>query len=156
MNSSEQPHAAPLAVTSPDLATGSVPREFTCDGANRVPRLEWGSRPTGTQELVIEVLDPDAPGGTFTHWLAYGIPAEASSLGPSLPARVVEGTNDFGRRGYGGPCPSRGSAHHYHFIVLALDTRLGLPAGVKRSELESRVKGHVIGRGELVAAYRRA
>lgn len=156
MNSSERPSAAPLTVVSPDLAAGSVPREFTCDGANRMPRLEWSSPPTGTQELAVEMLDPDAPGGTFTHWLAYGIPVEASSLGPPLPARVLEGMNDFGKRGYGGPCPPRGTAHHYHFIVLALDTRLGLPAGVKRSELESRVKSHVIGRGELVATYQRA
>src|SRR5262249_58974445 len=93
MNSSEQPSAAPLTVTSPDLATGTVPREFTCDGANRMPRLEWSSPPTSTQELAIEVLDPDAPGGTFTHWLAYGIPPETSSLRPPLPPPLVQRTN---------------------------------------------------------------
>jgi Raf kinase inhibitor-like YbhB/YbcL family protein len=156
MNGGEEPHVAPLSVTSPDLTGGSVPREFTCDGGNRIPRLSWSSLPTGSQELAVEVLDPDAPGGTFTHWLAYAIPAAASGLGPPLPAGVLEGMNDFGRRGYGGPCPPRGPAHHYHFIVLALDTRLGLQAAIGRSELESRVKGHVIGKGELVATYQRA
>jgi len=156
MRGSEQPNAAQLTVGSPDLAAGSVPREFTCDGANRTPRLQWSSPPSATQELAVEMLDPDAPGGTFTHWLVYGIPAGTPSLGPPLPAGVLEGLNDFGRRGYGGPCPPRGTAHHYHFVVLALDTRLQPAAGMKRSELESRVKGHVIGRGELVATYQRA
>ena len=155
MNGSEQPNAAQLTVTSPDLATGRVPRESTCDGANRIPRLQWSSPPAGTQELAVEVLDPDAPGGTFTHWLAYGIPADTSSLGPPLPASIREGVNDFGGRGYSGPCPPRGTTHHYHFIVLALDAPLRVPAGVKGSELESRVKEHVIGRGELVATYKR-
>jgi Raf kinase inhibitor-like YbhB/YbcL family protein len=101
------------------------------------------------------MLDPDAPGGTFTHWLVYGIPPDISGLTAAVPAGAREGTNDFGRRGYGGPCPPRGSTHHYHLIVRALDTRLGLPAGARRTELESRAKGHLIGRGEVIATYRR-
>lgn len=156
MKGTERPNVVTLTVASPDLAAGSVPPEFTCDGGNRPPRLEWGAPPAGSRELAVEVLDPDAPGGTFTHWLAYAIPAEASGLGPSLPAGVLEGTNDFSRRGYSGPCPPRGAAHRYQFVVLALDTRLELPAGASRSELEARAEGHVIGRGELVATYRRA
>ncbi len=155
MNGSTHPNPAPITVSSPDLSAGTVPREFTCDGSNRVPRLEWSAPPPGTQELVIEMLDPDAPGGTFTHWLVYGLPASITSLaGP--PAGAAEGVNDFGRRGYSGPCPPRGAPHHYHFTVLALDTRLGLAAGANRSELESRVRGHVAGKGELVAMYQRA
>jgi hypothetical protein len=110
---------------------------------------------TGTQELVIEMLDPDAPGGTFTHWLVYGLPPGLASLA-ATPAGAAEGVNDFGRRGYGGPCPPRGPAHHYHLVVLALDTRLGLPAGAARPELESRISGHVLAKGELVATYQRA
>ena len=101
------------------------------------------------------MLDPDAPGGTFTHWLVYGLPPGLSSL-TAVPAGAAEGVNDFGRRGYGGPCPPRGTAHHYHFVVLALDTRLGLAAGATRSDLESRASGHVLGRGELVATYQRS
>ncbi len=145
----------PLTVSSPDLPGGRFPREFTCDGANRIPRLQWSTPPPGTQELAIEMLDPDAPGGTFTHWLVYRLPPGISGL-PAVPANAAEGVNDFGRRGYGGPCPPRGPAHHYHFVVLALGTRLDLAAGAKRPDLESRISGHVLGRGELVATYQRA
>jgi Raf kinase inhibitor-like YbhB/YbcL family protein len=150
-----QGNSSPLAVLSPDLTGCAFPREFTCDGANRPPRLEWSAPPSGTQELAIEMLDPDAPGRTFTHWLVYGVPPASSSLA-TLPPGAVEGVNDFGQRGYGGPCPPRGATHHYHLVVLALDSRLGLAAGATRSVLESRIRGHVVGKGELVAAYRRA
>jgi Raf kinase inhibitor-like YbhB/YbcL family protein len=74
----------------------------------------------------------------------------------AVPTGAAEGVNDFGRRGYGGPCPPRGPAHHYHFLVLALDARLGLAAGVARPDLDSHVSGHVLAKGELVAAYQRA
>src|SRR5262245_46228839 len=150
-----QENAAPLTVSSTDLPGGTFPREFTCDGANRIPRLRWSTPPPGTQELAIELLDPDAPGGTFTHWLVYHLPASTTSLA-AVPAGAAEGVNDFGRRGYGGPCPPRGPAHHYHFLVLALETRLGLAAGAARPDLESRVTGHVLAKGELVATYQRA
>ena len=108
----------------------------------------------GHPELAVEMLDPDAPGGTFTHWLVYGIPPGISSMA-AAPTGAAQGVNGFGRRGYGGPCPPRGAAHHYHLVVLALDTRLGLAAGARRSDLESRMRGHVLGRGELVATYQR-
>jgi Raf kinase inhibitor-like YbhB/YbcL family protein len=146
---------APLTVSSPDLPGGRFPREFTCDGANQLPRLQWSTPPWGTRELAIEMLDPDAPEGTFTYWLAYRIPPAVSSLA-GLPTGAREGVNDFGRRGYGGPCPPRGAAHHYHFVVLVLDTRLDLAAGATRSALEPRLTGHVLGKGELVATYQRA
>ena len=155
MNDPGQGDLSALTVTSPDLAGGTFPREFTCDGANRLPRLQWSTPPSGTQELAVEMLDPDAPGGTFTHWLAYGIPAGITRPA-AMPTGVAEGVNDFGQRGYGGPCPPRGAAHHYHFVVFALDTRLDLPAGARRSDLDARISGHVLGRGELVATYRRA
>jgi len=155
MNGPNQGNSSPLTVASPDLAGGTFPREFTCDGANRLPRLQWTTPPAGTQELAIELLDPDAPGGTFTHWLVYGLPPGISALA-AVPANAAEGVNDFGRRGYDGPCPPRGAAHHYHLVVLALDTRLGLAAGATRSDLEARITGHVLGKGELVATYQRA
>ena len=98
---------------------------------------------------------PTRRGGTFTHWLVYGIPPGISSMA-AAPAGAAQGVNGFGRRGYGGPCPPRGAAHHYHLVVLALDTRLGLAAGARRSDLESRISGHVLARGELVAIYQRA
>jgi len=117
VNGPGQGNSFPLTVSSPDLAGGTFLREFTCDGANRRPRLQWSAPPSGTQELAVEMLDPDAPGGTFTHWLVYGLPPGLSSL-VAVPAGAAEGVNDFGRRGYGGPCPPRGPAHHYHFVVL--------------------------------------
>ena len=155
MNGPGQGNPSPLTVTSPDLAGGTFPREFTCDGANRPPRLQWSTPPSGTQELAVQMLDPDAPGGTFTHWLIYRMPAGITSLA-AVPPGAAEGVNDFGRRGYGGPCPPRGAAHHYRFVVLALDTWLGLAAGARRPDRDSRISGHVPGRGELVATYRRA
>src|SRR5215471_18922625 len=107
MNGPSERDSVPLTVSSPDLQAGRFPREFTCDGANRLPRLQWSTPPSGTQELAIELLDPDAPGGTFTHWLVYGLPPGISGL-PAVPANAAEGINDFGRPGYGGPCPPRG------------------------------------------------
>src|SRR5215469_12481638 len=101
------PGNSQLTVFSPDLPKGTFPREFTCDGANRLPRLQWSTPPPGTQELALEMLDPDAPGGPFTHWLVYGLPPGTSSLA-AVPAGAAEGVNDFGRRGYAGPCPPRG------------------------------------------------
>ena len=155
MNGLNKGSSSPLTVTSPDLPAGTFPREFTCDSANRRPHLQWSTPPSGTRELVIEMLDPDAPGSTFTHWLVYGISPGISSLA-AVPAGAAEGVNDFGRRRYGGPCLPRGPMHHYHFVVLALDTRLDLAAGATRSDLESRISGHVLARGELVATYQRA
>ena len=100
MNGSSQGNPSPLMVTSPDLAGGTFPREFTCDGANRPHRLRWSTPPSGTQELAVEMLEPDAPGGTFTHWLIYRMPPGITSLA-AVPPGATEGVNDFGRRGYG-------------------------------------------------------
>ena len=133
-----------------------IPDKHTSNGEDVAPPLEWSGAPEGTQAFAIVVHDPDAPlVDGFTHWVAYGIPASTSSMA-GAPAGAAEGVNDFGRRGYGGPCPPRGPAHHYHVVVLALDTRLGLAAGATRHELESRISGHVLGTGELVATYQRA
>lgn len=144
-----------FTVSNPDLSK-TFPRDFTCDGANRAPRLEWSEPPAETRELAIEIPDPDAPGGTFTQWLVYGVPAKTSRLATPRPADMVEGTKDFGHRGFGGPCPPLGPAHHYHVFVLALDSKLVLPSGLRRADLESKLRNHVIGRAELVATYKRA
>jgi phosphatidylethanolamine-binding protein (PEBP) family uncharacterized protein len=90
MNGPSERDAVPLTVSSPDLQAGRFPRECTCDGANRLPRLQWSTPPAGTQELAIELLDPDAPGGTFTHWLVYGLPPGISTLS-AVPANAAEG-----------------------------------------------------------------
>ena len=131
MNAPSQRNSVPLTVSSPDLPGGKFPREFTCDGANRPPRLQWSTPPSGTQEQAIELLDPDAPGGTFTHWLVYGLPPGISSLA-AAPAGAAEGVNDFGRRGYGGPCPpTRGVA------FIASSTRSSLMPAARAAETSS-------------------
>jgi len=155
VNGSSQGNPSPLTVTSPDLAGGTFPREFTCDGANRLPRLEWSTPPSGTQEVAIEMLDPDAPGGTFTHWLAYGLSPGMSSLA-AMPANAAEGVNDFGRRGYGGPCPPEGDRpHHYVFRLYALDAPLRLAASTSPGDVRAAIGRHAIASGRLTGRFGR-
>lgn len=141
---------------------GYIPVEFTCDGEDINPPIFIGHIDPKVKSLVIIVDDPDAPGGTFTHWIAWNIPplGEIPKGVPKegvveAPIRMVQGRNDFGRIGYGGPCPPRGKPHHYHFRVYALDTELDLPAGASRKELERAMEGHVLQWGELVGLYER-
>jgi len=140
---------------------GVIPMRYTCDGDDVSPPLEWKNLPEGTVSLALVVFDPDAPGGEFTHWLIYGIPARVKALPEGVPSEGivaglgVQGRNDFGRVGYGGPCPPPGPAHRYIFRLLALDADLDLPLGPTRGELEEAVEGHVLGVGELVGLYSR-
>ena len=152
-----------------DLEVGSVfhngeyiPVEFTCDGEDVNPPIFIGHIDPNAKSLAIIVDDPDAPMGTFTHWIAWDIPplGEIPKGVPregvvEAPIRMVQGRNDFGRIGYGGPCPPRGRPHHYHFRVYALDTELDLPAGASRKDLERAMEGHIIQEGELVGLYER-
>ncbi|HVP25349.1 MAG TPA: YbhB/YbcL family Raf kinase inhibitor-like protein [Methanomicrobiales archaeon] len=141
---------------------GQIPVIYTCDGANVSPPLSWGTSPPGTVSIAILVSDPDAPGGTFIHWVAYNIPPgtrEITAGGPGrnvLPAGSVQGTNDMGRTAYGGPCPPRGKPHHYHFTVSALDTSLNLSGKRDGRVLEGAIGGHLLARGEVVGIYQRA
>ena len=139
-----------------------IPKEYTCDGDDINPPLYVGKIPEGTKSLVVIVDDPDAPGGTFTHWIAWNIPplGEIPQWIPKKgetdePIHIVQGRNDFGRIGYNGPCPPPGKAHHYHFKVYALDTELSLKPGSGREELEKAMEGHVLAWGELVGLYQR-
>jgi Raf kinase inhibitor-like YbhB/YbcL family protein len=135
---------------------------YTCDGANVSPPLSWTDPPPGTAGFAILVTDPDAPGGTFTHWVACNIPSgtreiPAGARGKNaLPAGSVEGRNDFGRAGYGGPCPPGGRAHHYHFTVYALDTALTISGKRDGQMLQEALKGHVLAWGEITGIYSRA
>nr|WP_237266260.1 YbhB/YbcL family Raf kinase inhibitor-like protein [Thermococcus cleftensis] len=153
-----------------DLEIGSVfhngdyiPVEFTCDGENVNPPIFIGHIDPNAKSLVIIMDDPDAPGGTFTHWIAWNIPplGEIPKGVPpqgvvDAPVKMVQGRNDFGKIGYGGPCPPKGhGVHHYHFRVYALDTVLELDPGASRKELERAMEGHVIQMGELVGLYGR-
>lgn len=145
-----------LTISSPAFAAGGyIPAKYTCDGEDVNPPLRLAAVPPRTKSLALIVDDPDAPVGTWVHWVVWNIPPETTEIPEnSLPAGAVQGINDFRRPRYGGPCPPSG-AHRYFFKVYALDTLLGLDAGATRAQLESAIRGHVIGQGEIVGLYRR-
>jgi Raf kinase inhibitor-like YbhB/YbcL family protein len=143
-------------VRSSAFAPGeAIPRRHTCDGADVSPALSWSGVPEGARSLALIMDDPDAPVGTFTHWLAWGIDPEAGGLAEG-EAAPVEGRNDFGVVGYRGPCPPpRHGPHRYFFRLYALDSAVGLRAGASRRELERALAGHVLGIAALVGIYER-
>jgi Raf kinase inhibitor-like YbhB/YbcL family protein len=133
---------------------GNIPSKLSCDGANTNPPLQISDVPSGAKSLVLVVDDPDAPSGLFTHWTVWNIPPQTSTIAEGSTPKGVQGTNDFGRSGYGGPCPPSGT-HRYYFKILALDRELDLPSSAKRSKLDAAMKGHVIAQGELMGRYAR-
>jgi hypothetical protein len=150
-----------LQLTSSSFQDGKIPKQFTCDGADISPSLAWTAPPQATKSLALIVIDPDAPVGTFTHWVLYKLPAEKRSLPEGLPNAEQlpdgsrQGINDFDKIGYGGSCPPHNSEHRYVFLLYALDTTPTLSSGAPRSRVEAALKGHVLARGELIARYRR-
>jgi len=150
-----------MELTSSNLQSGQIPLAYTCDGANISPQLSWSEPPPGTRSLALIVTDPDAPSGTFTHWILFNVPANTRSLSPGLPESDQladgsrQGENDFEKTGYGGPCPPHHSEHRYVFTVYALDTTLDLPAGASKKQVDKAIKDHVLARGELTAHYGR-
>jgi Raf kinase inhibitor-like YbhB/YbcL family protein len=146
----------PFALRSDAFEDGQrIPARHTCEGEDVSPSLSWSEPPAGTRSLALVVDDPDAPGGTFTHWLAWGIDAGARALAEG-EAAPREGRNDFGRPGYGGPCPPPGHGpHRYSFRLTALDVELDLAAGARKDELERALDGHVLAVAELVGSYER-
>lgn len=148
---------AKLNLTSDAFENGQpIPPQFTCDGTDQRPALKWDKSPAGTKSFALVVDDPDAPSGTFRHWGVFDIPASARSIGGNQ--RVgTEVSNDFGKPGYGGPCPPKGHGpHHYHFKLFALDTdKLGLSTNAKVVDVESAARKHAIAQGELIGTYER-
>jgi Raf kinase inhibitor-like YbhB/YbcL family protein len=146
-----------LSLTSDAFQDGQlIPTQYTCDGADQSPALSWGEPPQGTKSFALVVDDPDAPSGTFRHWGVFDIPASTRSV--DAGQRIgTEVTNDFGKTGYGGPCPPKGhGVHHYHFKLYALDVdRLGLGPNAKIADVEKAAKQHSIGRAELIGTYER-
>jgi len=133
---------------------GNIPSKFTCDGGDTSPPLQIAEVPSGAKSLALVVDDPDAPSGLFTHWMVWNISPQNNTIAEGSTPKGVHGTNDFGKSGYGGPCPPSGT-HRYYFKIFALDRELELPAGTKRSQLDAAMKGHVIAQGELMARYSR-
>jgi len=137
----------------------TIPKLHTCDGADLSPALEWSGEPAGAQSFALIVDDPDAPVGTWNHWLLCDIPASVHVLAQGFkPGQGgLSGVNDFGKPGYGGPCPPRGhGAHRYFFKLFAVDTpSLGLRAGAKRSDLDRALRNHILAQAQYMGRYER-
>ena len=152
--SSERKAEKVLKVTSPAFNGGElIPRKYTCQGENVNPPLAIENIPNEIKSLVLMMDDPDAPVGTFTHWLVWNIdPQTRNFLENTTPNGGVSGTNSAGKNGYTGPCPPFGT-HRYIFKIFALDNILNLPPGAKRSQLETAMENHLLGSGQLMAKY---
>jgi hypothetical protein len=138
-----------------------IPSKYSCEGQDVSPPLAWSEPPAATQSFALVVDDPDAPGGVFTHWLLFNIPsdcrelAEAVPSAPELPSGALQGKNDFGRIGYGGPCPPPGRLHRYRFTLYALDQPLDLKAGASKKQVLDAIQGHILAQGQLTGTYQR-
>ncbi len=139
---------------------GMIPGKFTCDGLDVSPALGWESVPENAKTLAIICDDPDAPMGTWVHWVVFNIPADLGGLEEDVPADevlptgAIQGKNDFRRIGYGGPCPP-GGTHRYFFKIYALDTELDLSPGATKSQVLEAMEGHILAHGELMGRYSR-
>ena len=141
---------------------GPIPRAYTCDGKDRSPALAWSEIPVETRSFALICDDPDAPRGTWVHWVLFNLPADAVELAPAvprapeLPSGARQGVNDGGDVGYGGPCPPHGHGpHRYFFRLYALDTMLNLSPGLKRSELDVAMTGHILAEATVMGTYGR-
>lgn len=146
-----------LILESPAFSPDAfIPGLYTCDGLDRSPALVWRGAPAETQSWVLIMDDPDAPNGTWDHWLLFNIPAKLQRLDEAaeLPAGAVSGKNSWGNTGYGGPCPPSGT-HRYIFKLYALDTQLNLASGVNKQELLNAMEGHVLASTQLTGLYTR-
>jgi hypothetical protein len=147
---------------SPAFTHGSdIPKKFTCDGQDVSPALAWSEPPAGTKSLALIVDDPDAPVGTWDHWVLFDLPDTLRELPEGVPKDKEpklggrQGANSWNRIGYGGPCPPPGPAHRYFFKLYALDTKLNLPAGATKAAVEKAMRGHILAQGKLMGKYKR-
>jgi Raf kinase inhibitor-like YbhB/YbcL family protein len=137
-----------------------IPAKYTCDGADFSPPLVWSGSPAGTKCFALICDDPDAPMGTWVHWVVYDIPSAAMMLAEGitrekeLPGGGTQGINDFRRIGYGGPCPP-GGTHRYFFKLYALDATLGLKPGITKDQLLKAMKGHILAEAQTMGIYKR-
>ncbi|MBW8041361.1 MAG: YbhB/YbcL family Raf kinase inhibitor-like protein [Planctomycetes bacterium] len=137
-----------------------IPPKYTCDGDDISPPLQWESIPEATKSIALISDDPDAPMGTWVHWVLFNLPADTSRLHENIPPEKTlpngarQGINDFRRIGYGGPCPPSGT-HRYFFKIYALDTELDLAVGAAKSDLLEAMEGHILGEGQLMGKYKR-
>jgi len=151
-----------LSLSSPAFQEGGeIPAKYACDGQDVSPSLVWDGPPAGTHSWALIMDDPDAPVGIFTHWVLFNIPASSLELPEAVPNQAelssgaLQGKNDFGRIGYGGPCPPSGGPHRYRFTIYALDQSLDLEAGVTKNKLLDTMRGHILAQYQLTGTYQR-
>ncbi len=152
-----------ITLTSAAFAEGGkIPSRYTCDGADVSPPLSWSGVPAEARSLALICEDPDAPSGTWSHWAIYNLPPTLTGLPEGVPRTAAttdnarQGSNDFKRLGYGGPCPPPGKPHRYFFILYALDVPLALEAGKTRADLLRAMEGHIVAEGRLMGTYQRS
>ncbi|MFQ6084314.1 MAG: YbhB/YbcL family Raf kinase inhibitor-like protein [Candidatus Aminicenantia bacterium] len=137
-----------------------IPKQYTCDGEDVSPPLSWTSVPEGTKSLALICDDPDAPMGTWVHWVLFNLPPNIKELPENIPPQKTlangakQGTNDFRKIGYGGPCPP-GGTHRYYFKLYALDTEIDLEPGITKAQLLEAMEGHILAEGQLMGKYKR-
>jgi Raf kinase inhibitor-like YbhB/YbcL family protein len=154
--------ASELSIQSTSfVANGPIPVAYTCSGEDKSPALAWSGVPTATKSMALIVRDPDAPMGSYVHWVIYNLPANVTELPAGLPTTAtvengaLQGVSSSGTSGYHGPCPPPGPAHHYHFRLCALDVDLSLAAGASADEVEQAIKGHVLASADLIGTFAR-
>ncbi len=152
----------PFHLTSPAFKNGdTIPAKYTCDGPDLSPPLRWTDPPKGTRSFALIADDPDAPVGTWVHWVLFNLPGETAELPEGMPTRetlsngAVQGLNDFKRTGYGGPCPPPGSPHRYYFTLYALDAPLTLRPRATKAQVLDACKGHILGETQLMGTFGR-
>lgn len=151
-----------FTLTSSAFKNGeNIPQKHTCEGQDVSPPLDWTDPPQGTQSYALIADDPDAPGGTWVHWVAYDLPPSMHQLPEGVPKTEEisgggrQGINDFRRAGYGGPCPPPGSPHRYFFKLYALNAMLNLKPKASKKEVEQAMQGHIVAQAELMGKYKR-
>jgi len=150
-----------ITITSSAFSDGGmIPKEHTCDGGDISPPLSWSGLPKGVKSIALICDDPDAPVGTWVHWVLFNIPVTVRELPSNIPPEKTldigakHGINDFKKYGYGGPCPP-GGTHRYYFKMYALDSRLALQPGITKAELIKEMAGHILSEGRLMGTYKR-
>ena len=144
-----------MNLTSPAFGNnGNIPSECTCDGSGLSPQLNIGDVPSNAKSLVLICDDPDAPVGTWDHWIVFNIAPSAKEIAKGTEPKGTQGKNSWGKTGYGGPCPPSGT-HRYFFKLYALDTMLDIPPGASKKQIESAMQNHILAKAELVGLYKR-
>jgi Raf kinase inhibitor-like YbhB/YbcL family protein len=151
-----------MQLTTSAFADGApIPTKHTGDGADSSPPLNWTDAPGGVKSFALICDDPDAPRGTWVHWVLFNLPASATGLAEAVPPTKTltggakQGTNDFGKIGYGGPAPPKGKPHRYFFKLYALDAPLSLAEGATKAQLEAAMKGHILEQAQIMGTYQR-